>query len=42
VAWDGRDVNGGAVAPGRYTVRVTADNDLGGVSQTTALVVRRA
>jgi hypothetical protein len=41
VAWDGRDVNAGTVAPGRYTLSVTAVNDLGSVSQTAALAVRR-
>lgn len=42
VQWDGRDTNGDAVAAGRYTVRVTAENELGAVSTTTALVVRGA
>ena len=41
VAWNGRDRNGNPVAPGRYTVRVTAENEIGRTQLMTALVVRR-
>ena len=40
-AWDGRDANGSPVAPGRYTVSVTATNELGSVTLTAPFVVRR-
>ena len=42
ITWDGKDVNGTAVPPGRYTVSVTATNDAGTVTRTATLVVRRA
>ncbi len=42
ITWDGKDVNGTAVPPGRYTVSVTATNDVGTVTRTATLVVRRA
>lgn len=41
VAWNGRDRNGNPVAPGRYTIRVTAENAIGRSVLTAALVVRR-
>ena len=41
VAWNGRDRNANPVAPGRYTVRVVAENTVGRTQLTTALVVRR-
>ena len=42
VTWDGKDANGGPVPPGRYTVSVTATNELGSVTRTAPIVVRRA
>ena len=41
VAWNGRDRNGNPVAPGLYTIRVTAENAIGRSVLTAALVVRR-
>ena len=41
VAWNGRDRNGNPVAPGFYTIRVTAENAIGRSVLTAALVVRR-
>ena len=41
VSWNGRDRNGNPVAPGGYTVRVTAENAIGRSRLTAALVVRR-
>ncbi len=41
VAWNGRDRNGNPVAPGRYTIRVTAANAIGRSVLTSALLVRR-
>jgi hypothetical protein len=40
--WNGRSQNGKLVGSGRYVVRVTATNELGAVSLTKPLVVRRA
>lgn len=42
VSWDGRRPNRKPVAGGRYVVRVTATNELGVVSLTQPLTVRRA
>ena len=42
VLWDGRGSNRKPVAGGRYTARVTATNELGVVSLTQPLIVRRA
>jgi hypothetical protein len=42
VAWNGRDRNGNPVAPGRYTVRLTAENEIGRTQLTATVVVRRA
>jgi hypothetical protein len=42
VTWDGKDINGSPVPPGRYTVSVTAANELGTVTRTATIVVRRA
>jgi hypothetical protein len=42
VVWDGRAGNRKPVAGGRYVVRVTATNELGTVSLTQPLTVRRA
>jgi flagellar hook assembly protein FlgD len=42
ILWDGRGANRKAVAGGRYTARVTATNELGVVSLTRPLIVRRA
>jgi Phosphodiester glycosidase/FlgD Ig-like domain len=42
VVWDGRAGNRKPVAGGRYVVRVTATNELGSVSLTQPLTVRRA
>ena len=42
VAWDGRGANRKPVAGGRYVARVTATNELGAVSLTQPLTVRRA
>jgi hypothetical protein len=42
VSWDGRRANRKPVAGGRYVVRVTALNELGAVSLTQPLTVRRA
>jgi Phosphodiester glycosidase/FlgD Ig-like domain len=42
VSWDGRRANRKPVAGGRYVVRVTATNELGAVSLTQPLTVRRA
>jgi flagellar hook assembly protein FlgD len=41
VVWDGRAGNRKPVASGRYVVRVTATNELGSVSLTQPLTVRR-
>jgi hypothetical protein len=41
VVWDGRAGNRKPVAGGRYVVRVTATNELGSVSLTQTLTVRR-
>ena len=42
VAWDGRGANRKPVAGGAYVARVTATNELGAVSLTQPLTVRRA
>ena len=42
VTWDGRGSNRKPVAGGRYVARVTATNELGAVSLTQMLTVRRA
>lgn len=41
VFWNGRDRNGNPVAPGRYTIRVTAENEVGRTQATVPLNVRR-
>ena len=41
VTWDGRGANRKPVASGAYVARVTATNELGAVSLTQALTVRR-
>jgi Phosphodiester glycosidase/FlgD Ig-like domain len=41
VTWDGRGANRKPVAGGRYEARVTATNELGAVSMTQSLTVRR-
>ncbi len=41
-SWNGRAKNGKRVRDGSYVVRVRATNDLGSVSLTRPLVVRRA
>jgi hypothetical protein len=41
VAWDGRSGSGKPVGGGRYVVRVAATNELGTVSLTQAITVRR-
>ena len=41
LAWDGRAGNRKPVAGGRYVVRVAATNELGSVSLTQPLTVRR-
>jgi flagellar hook assembly protein FlgD len=41
VTWDGRGGNRKPVGTGRYAVRVAATNELGAVSLTQAVTVRR-
>jgi len=41
VVWDGRAANRKPVPSGRYVVRVTATNELGSVSLTQPVTVRR-
>ena len=41
VSWNGRDRNGNPVAPGRYAIRVTVENEVGRTQATVPLVVRR-
>jgi hypothetical protein len=41
LAWDSRNGRGKVVGPGRYWIRVHAQNRIGGVDLTGAVLVRR-